>query len=93
MTIPRAERYAVHKLIVAVEGTDQAKSAKNIMQAVTLLEALARKRPLEVASAWQVAWDTRRRSREKLAAGRERLPVMARNILTRTSERPRSGIR
>jgi hypothetical protein len=31
--------------------------------------------------------------REKLAAGRERLPVMARNILTRTSERPRSGIR
>jgi hypothetical protein len=43
VTIPRAERYAVHELIVAVERTDQAKSAKDIMQAGTLLEALARK--------------------------------------------------
>ena len=90
VTIPRAERFAVYKLIVAVERADQAKSAKDIMRAGMLFEALARKRPLELASAWQVAWDTGRRWREKLAAGRERLPAAARDILTRTIERPRA---
>ena len=93
VTIPRAERFAVYKLIVAVERADQAKSAKDIMRAGMLFEALARKRPLELASAWQVAWDTGRRWREKLAAGRERLPVEARDILTRTVGRPLSNRR
>jgi hypothetical protein len=41
ITIPHAERYAVHKLIVAVERRDQVKSAKDILQAQTLIEALA----------------------------------------------------
>jgi hypothetical protein len=87
VTIPRAERYAVHKLIVAVERPDQAKSAKDLMQAETLIAALAVKRPLELASAWQVAWDTGTRWREKLAAGRERLPATARDTLTGVAER------
>ena len=47
VTIPRAERYAVHKLMVAVERRDQAKSAKDLLQAAILIEALAAKRPLE----------------------------------------------
>jgi hypothetical protein len=33
VTIPRAERYAIHKLIVAAERKDQVKSAKDIVQA------------------------------------------------------------
>ena len=33
VTVPRAERYAVHKLIVAVERVEQAKAPKDILQA------------------------------------------------------------
>jgi hypothetical protein len=36
VTIPRAERYAVHKVIVAVERRDQIKARKDITQAGTL---------------------------------------------------------
>jgi hypothetical protein len=68
VTIARAERYAVHKLIVAVERQDQVKSQKDLMQGETLIEALAAKRPIELASAWQTAWDSGPRWREKLEA-------------------------
>ncbi len=74
VTIPRAERYAVHKLIVAAERRDQAKSRKDIVQAATLIEALAKERPLELARSWQTAWNSGPRWREKLESGRERLP-------------------
>jgi hypothetical protein len=87
VTLPRAERFAVHKLIVAVERQDQTKSGKDIMQADTLIEALSRKRPLELAAAWQTAWDTGARWREKLEAGRQRLPEAARSILDNVLER------
>jgi hypothetical protein len=82
VTIPRAERYAVHKLIVAVERQDQIKSAKDLHQAETLVAALATKRPLELAAAWQTAWDTGPRWRVKLESARERLSERARNDLT-----------
>jgi hypothetical protein len=72
VTIARAERYAVHKLIVAVERQDQVKSQKDLMQAETLIDALTAKRPIELASAWQTAWDSGPRWREKLEAARER---------------------
>jgi hypothetical protein len=52
VTIPRAERYAVHKLIVSAERQDQAKSAKDTLQAATLIAALATRRPLELAKAY-----------------------------------------
>jgi len=73
VTVPRAERYAVHKVIVAVERRDQAKSSKDIMQAGTLIAALARKRPIELAEAWETAWKAGPRWREKLERGRARL--------------------
>jgi len=82
VTIPRAERYAVHKLIVAVERQDQAKSAKDLLQAGTLIEALAAKRPLELVSAWQSAWTAGTRWREKLEAGVERLSGPSRETLS-----------
>jgi hypothetical protein len=87
VTIPRAERFAVHKLIVAVERRNQAKSAKDLMQAESLIGALAAKRPAELAAAWRAAWETGSRWREKLEAGRERLPPTARETLTGVVER------
>jgi hypothetical protein len=74
VTVPRAEAFAVHKLIVAVDRVNQAKSAKDIQQAGLLVEALAVKRPAELAEAWQHAWTAGRQWRRKLAAGRARLP-------------------
>jgi hypothetical protein len=93
VTVPRAERFAVHKLIVAVERQDQVKSAKDILQAGTLILALEKRRPLELAEAWQTAWNTGPRWREKLESGRERLPEESRqaleSVLQRASESKR----
>lgn len=90
VTIPRAERYAVHKLIVSVERTDQVKSAKDVMQAAVLIEALQKNRPLELADAWQTAWDSGPRWREKMESGRQRLPteisVLIDDVLKRAAE-------
>jgi hypothetical protein len=87
VSIPRAERYAVHKIIVAAERRDQVKSAKDISQAAILIEALAKRRPLELAAAWQLAWDTGPRWKEKLESGRARLPVQASAALDETLQR------
>jgi hypothetical protein len=81
VTIPRAERYAIHKLIVAAERKDQAKSTKDILQASQLIEALHTRRPLELAEAWEVAWVEGERWREKLDKGRERLHKTTQAIL------------
>lgn len=90
VTIPRAERFAVHKLIVAVERKDQAKSQKDVVQAATLIAALEKRRPAELADAWQSAWESGPRWREKLFAGSERLPVAAKAALERVIERTNS---
>lgn len=89
VSVPRAERFAVHKLIVAVERQDQTKSGKDILQAQSLIEALSRKRPLELAAAWQNAWDAGTRWKEKMDAGRERLSETARLALSDVLERAR----
>jgi hypothetical protein len=81
VTVPRAERYAVHKLIVTVERVEQAKSPKDVLQAQTLIEVLAAKRPAELAAAWRTAWDAGDRWRAKLEAGHERLPAATKEIL------------
>ena len=87
VTVPRAERFAVHKIIVAVERREQAKSAKDLQQASMLIEALSIKRPLELASSWLAAWNTGPRWREKLDAGRERLPEPVRQALDQVLDR------
>jgi hypothetical protein len=83
VTVPRAERYAVHKLIVAVERVEQAKAPKDILQAHTLIQALALRRPAELAQAWQTAWASGDQWRKKLAAGRLRLPAESQETLDR----------
>ena len=89
VTVPRAERFAVHKLIVAVERVDQAKSMKDIQQAQVLIEALATRRPAELVAAWRTAWDAGKRWREKLEAGRQRLSVEAQAVLSEVIKRQR----
>ena len=86
VTIPRAERYAVHKLIVAIERKDQIKAQKDIVQAGTLIMATAKRRPLELGEAWQEAWDVGPRWREKLDAGIQRISDAERSELRRAIE-------
>ena len=93
VTVPRAERYAVHKLIVAVERTDQAKSQKDVLQAKTLIELLAVRRPAELAAAWRTAWGTGQRWREKLEDGHDRLPEETQRILADILARKRTARR
>jgi hypothetical protein len=89
VSIPRAERYAVHKLIVAAERRNQTKSRKDIAQAAALIGALAERRSAELREAWRIAWVSGPRWREKLEAGRERLPSDARSALDRVVSRRR----
>lgn len=91
VTVPRAERYAVHKIIVAADRKNQVKSAKDVVQAETLIEVLAARRPAEFAKAWRQAWEAGPRWREKLAAGRERLSAAARESLAVLLARGRRG--
>ena len=88
VTVPRAERFAVHKLIVAVDRVNQAKSVKDVEQAGLLIRALAVKRPSELADAWHTAWSTGRQWRRKLESGRARLaPGVDATLMTTVKRR------
>lgn len=83
VTIPRAERYAVHKILIASGRENQAKARKDIMQAETLVAVLSEQRPLELAEAWETAWHSGPRWRTKLKHGRARLNAEATTSLER----------
>ena len=91
VTVPRAERYAVHKLIVAAERSNQVKANKDILQAGTLIVALATRRPLELAAAWETAWKEGPRWREKLESGRARLTETQQVALEGVIEKSRAS--
>jgi hypothetical protein len=84
VTVPRAERYAVHKLIVAAARENQAKARKDILQAEQLIAILAEQRPLELAEALKTAWSAGPRWRTKLARGRARLGAEGEEALAAT---------
>jgi hypothetical protein len=76
--IPRPERFALHKLIVADRrqgGPDQAKSRKDRAQAAFLIEALAQDRPDDLREAWQDARSRGPRWRERLESSLTRMPA------------------
>ena len=78
--IPRPERFAVHKLIVADrrrEGPDALKARKDRAQAAFLVEVLAEERPDELAEAWEDARGRGPRWRERLDRTLARLPETA----------------
>jgi hypothetical protein len=72
---------SVHKVIVALERRGAGKSNKDTAQADTLIEVLAKKRPIELAEAWQEAWGAGARWRAKLEKGRARLGLEAQEAL------------
>ncbi|MEI4474161.1 nucleotidyltransferase family protein [Frigidibacter sp. MR17.24] len=78
--VPRPERFAIHKLIVADRrrgGPDQAKARKDRGQAALLIEALAADRPDELREAHEDALARGPRWRERIAASLDRMPATA----------------
>lgn len=75
--LPRPERFAVHKLIVADrrrEGPDGLKAAKDRAQAAFLIDILAEDRPEDLAEALEDALARGPRWRARLASTLARLP-------------------
>lgn len=75
--IPRPERFAVHKLIVADRrkgGPDQAKARKDRGQAAFLIEILAEDRPDDLRDAYEDALSRGPRWRARLEASLARMP-------------------
>ncbi|WP_421693781.1 GSU2403 family nucleotidyltransferase fold protein [Aestuariivirga sp.] len=75
--IPRPERFAIHKLIVAdkrLSGPDAGKARKDLMQAEILIEALAEDRPDELAEAYQAALNSGVKWRDRIGASLKRAP-------------------
>ena len=77
--IPRPERFAIHKLIVADRrrGEDRLKAAKDRAQAALLIAALAEDRPDELAEALEDAQSRGPRWRERIGASLARMPESA----------------
>ncbi|WP_312796408.1 GSU2403 family nucleotidyltransferase fold protein [Tianweitania sp.] len=81
--VPRPERYAIHKLIVADrrrEGDGSLKASKDREQAAFLIEAMAEDRPGDLLWAYRTAIAVGPRWREHLANSLMRMPD-TRNIL------------
>lgn len=75
--IPRPERFAIHKLIVADRrrgGPDQMKARKDRGQAAFLIAILAEDRPDDLAAAWQDAQSRGPRWRARIEASLALMP-------------------
>ncbi|MGV3553445.1 nucleotidyltransferase family protein [Rhizobium sp.] len=75
--IPRPERFAIHKLIVAdrrLEGADGLKSIKDRLQAAFLIETLAADRPGDLQDAIEDALSRGKRWHARIAASVDRMP-------------------
>lgn len=77
--IPRPERFAIHKLIVADrrQARDRLKAEKDRRQAALLIRALADDRPDDLREAYQDALSRGARWRTRIAASLERMPEAA----------------
>jgi len=85
--IPRPERYAIHKLIVASrrEARDRLKAEKDRRQARFLIEALAEDRPDDLRDAYEDAKSRGPKWRERLEETLAKMPdVAAMLVLRRT---------
>lgn len=81
--IPRPERFAIHKLIVADRrkgGPDQFKARKDGAQAALLIAVLAEDRPDELVDAYEDAMSRGPRWRERIEASLKRMPETAEQI-------------
>ena len=83
--VPRPERYAMHKLIVADrrrEGTGSVKASKDREQAAFLIEAMAEERPDDLILAYRSAMEIGPRWREHLARSLKLMPDTMRILET-----------
>lgn len=76
--MPRPERYAVHKLIVAQRrsGPGLAKAPKDLAQAEALFAILAQDRPQELAAAYETAMGNGPKWRDALQVSLKRRPAL-----------------
>lgn len=83
VNVPTPQRYAVHKLIVATErGADNPKSPKDILQAETLILALAQKRRVDdVVETCLEAVERGTGWRERLSKSAKRLSREVQDVL------------
>jgi hypothetical protein len=74
--VPRPERFAIHKLIIADrrrDGAGSLKSAKDRQQAAFLVEVMAEDRPDDLAQAYATAMNVGPRWREHIASSLNRM--------------------
>jgi hypothetical protein len=89
--VPAPERYAVHKLILAMDRpAGISKRDKDLSQAAALITALAEKRPEELKQAWEEAHERGPKWRKLLLEGMRRLVPLARDVLLKTLGRTRA---
>ncbi|UUP18364.1 nucleotidyltransferase family protein [Nitratireductor thuwali] len=81
--IPRPERFAIHKLIVAdrrLGGPDQLKARKDRAQTEFLVSVLSEDRPDDLAEAYQDALSCGPRWRHRIKASLKRMPETAERL-------------
>lgn len=73
--VPRPERFALHKLIVAGErtGEDRIKSKKDLLQSASLIGYLSEHDPQALQDAWQAVWRHGKKWASKCQAGAQAL--------------------
>lgn len=81
--VPRPERFAIHKLIIADrrrDGAGSLKASKDREQAAFLIAALAEDRPDDLRRAYATALETGPRWRERIGASLKRMPETAERL-------------
>lgn len=81
--VPRPERFAIHKLIVAdrrLEGADSRKARKDLMQVELLVNALAEDRPGDLAQAYADAIERGPKWKSRIERSLKRFPGIATSI-------------
>ena len=88
--VPAPERFAVHKLILALDRPPGiAKRDKDLAQAAALILALIEKQPEELRLAWEEAYERGPQWRKMLLGGMRRLSPETRDFLLKSLERSR----
>jgi len=81
--VPRPERFAIHKLIVAdrrLDGPDSAKARKDLAQAELLIAVLSEDRPTDLLEAYEDAMSRGPRWRERIKRSLARSPHSAERL-------------
>ena len=93
VSVPAPQRYALHKLIVALRRREaDAKRRKDLSQAQALLDALIQRRPHELRAAWTEAFGRGKTWQRLLGEGLGLLHPATRDHVLRTVRAPRAVI-